>query len=293
MPTSGPEHPWSAERIVEPALARELIEAQFPRLAPAAVEPLGEGWDNCVFAVNGAWVFRFPRREIAVALIEQELRLLPSLPPLPLPVPLPQWIGAPSERFPWPFAGYRLLPGRTADRAALTFVQRERAARPLGEFLRALHALPPVNAGPDAFQRLDAAKMRAQTAPRLAELGIEPPAFFHAPVRAPRADTLVHGDLHARQVLVGDAGEPCGVIDWGDAHQGDPACDLAVAHMLLPPSAQAGFREAYGAIDEETWALARLRALHLAAALGVWAKHNSDQGLTQEVLTALSFLRTS
>lgn len=79
--------PWSPERVVDAELARELIESRFPRLAPARVEPLGEGWDNSVFAVNGAWVFRFPRRQLAVPLIEAELRLLPSLPPLPVPVP--------------------------------------------------------------------------------------------------------------------------------------------------------------------------------------------------------------
>lgn len=135
--------------------------------------------------------------------------------------------------------------------------------------------------------------MRARTGPRLRELGIEAPPFFDDPVRAPRATALVHGDLHARQLLVGGAGEPCGVIDWGDAHQGDPACDLAIAHMLLPPAARAAFREAYGEIDEETWALARLRGLHLAAALAVWAKHTADEGLGREALAAIRFVCTS
>ena len=71
--------PWSPERVVSVELARELIEAQFPQLSPARVAALGEGWDNSVFSVNGEWVFRFPRRQIAVPLIERELRVLPAL----------------------------------------------------------------------------------------------------------------------------------------------------------------------------------------------------------------------
>ena len=70
--------PWLPERTVDAALARELIEQQFPLKAPR-VEALGEGWDNSVFAVNGEWVFRFPRRQVAVPLLDREARVLPQL----------------------------------------------------------------------------------------------------------------------------------------------------------------------------------------------------------------------
>ncbi|MGZ6142255.1 MAG: phosphotransferase [Myxococcales bacterium] len=285
--------PWLPERAVDAAAAQALIEAQFPQLKPARVTPLGEGWDNTAFAVNDAWVFRFPRRQIAVPLIEREIVVLPQLSGrLPLPVPAPELIGAAVESFPWPFAGYRMLPGRTADQAGLTLAQRERAAAPLGRFLQALHALP-IAAGRDAFDRLQAAKMRRHTAPRLRELGLPEPGFFDDPVRAPLSGVLVHGDLHARQVLVDGEGSVCGVIDWGDVHSGDPACDLAIAWTLLPHPARPSFRQAYGAIDPETWALARLRGLHLCAALGVYAKHTSDEPLLREALAAFDFVRTS
>lgn len=293
---SGPSQaapPWTAERAVSAELARALIAEQFPQLAPERVEPLGEGWDNTVFAVDGKRVFRFPRRQIAVPLLETELRILPSLPRLPLPVPVPEFRGAPTDRFPWPFAGYRLLPGRTADQAALSLAQREAAAEPLGRFLRALHAVPPSNAGPDPLRRLDAQRMRTLTAPRLQQLGIAPPDFFDADVRAPRETTLVHGDLHARQILVDGEGALCGVIDWGDAHRGDPACDVSIAHTLLPPQARPAFRAAYGELDDDTWALARLRGLHLAAALAVYAKDRGDERLLGEALLAIGFSSTT
>ena len=43
------------------------------------LRPLGAGWDNTVFLVNESFVFRFPRREIAVACMEAEIRVLPGL----------------------------------------------------------------------------------------------------------------------------------------------------------------------------------------------------------------------
>lgn len=276
--------PWRAERPVSAELARALVESQFPALAPAHAEPFGAGWDNTVFLVKGAWVFRFPRRKVAVPLLETELRLLPRIGPLlPLPVPAPTLQGTPTPDFPWPFAGYALIPGRTADRTALTADQRVRAAEDLGAFLKVLHALPAEALPEDGIGRLDAARLRSEIRRRLGEA----PAWIDDPVRVPRGDALVHGDLHARQLLFQD-GTLCGVIDWGDAHRGDPAVDLAVAHSFLPAEARPAFLRTYGPVDPETWRLARLRALHVAAALAEWAMDTADGPLLEEANAALA-----
>jgi aminoglycoside phosphotransferase (APT) family kinase protein len=270
---------------VDATILRELFEEQFPRLAPALLEPLGEGWDNLAFLVGGEWVFRFPRRAQAAPLIETELRVLPRLAPaLPLPIPVPELRGRPGPRFPWPFAGHRRIPGVTADRAGLTASQRADLAVPLAGFLRALHALVPAGVEGDAIGRLEARRLRSEIHARLPS----PPAFVDEPVRAPRADALVHGDLHARQLLV-DGGRLSGVIDWGDVHFGDRAVDLAIAHAFLPPEARAVFRAAYGpAADDETWRLARLRALHVSAALLTWARQRGDAPLVREAMEAIA-----
>ena len=284
--------PWLPEREISSALAAELIAAQFPALAPVQAAPLGAGWDNTVFEVNGEYVFRFPRRQIAVPLLEREMVVLPRLSGrLPLATPAPEQIGAATEQFPWPFMGYRKLDGITADEACLTDAQRSAAAKPLGEFLRALHAIP-LDPGRDAFHRMDAARMRKHSRDRLRELGWPLPGWFDATVRAPVRSVPVHGDLHARQLLV-KGGALCGVIDWGDTHLGDPACDLAIGWMLLPVQTRAEFLHAYGGADDATWALARLRALHLSAALAVYARHTSDERLSAEALRAFEFVRTS
>jgi aminoglycoside phosphotransferase (APT) family kinase protein len=107
-----------------------------------SISLLGEGWDNTMWTVDDHWVFRFPRRAYVLAGIQNELKLLPALAPrLPLPIPVPELVGEPSDAFPWPFYGCRLLPGRELADADLDDASLTRLARPLAEFLRTLHAL--------------------------------------------------------------------------------------------------------------------------------------------------------
>jgi aminoglycoside phosphotransferase (APT) family kinase protein len=298
--------PWTAEREVSPALAQALIETQFGDLKPAVVECLGVGWDNTAFLVNGVYVFRFPRRQIAVDLIETESRLLPLVARhVPLPVPVPVFAGQPDERFPWPFAGYRMLPGRTACSAGLNEQQRIEAAEPIARFLAALHAIPPEEAarrgvGPDTLDRLSITKRSGKTRQcleQLVNLGLVTDCRpwlslldVPADANALRTPALLHGDLYVRHLLVDAAGRLAGVIDWGDLHLGHPAVDLSIAHGFLPPCAQDVFRRSYGPIDADTWALARFRALDHTVRTLVFAHAIGDRDLVREGLLALRHL---
>jgi aminoglycoside phosphotransferase (APT) family kinase protein len=290
--------PWVAEREVTPALALSLIREQFPDLGAGGVRPFGNGWDNTAFLVNGGLVFRFPRKQSAVALLEREVRVMPLLAPrLPLPVPHPRWAGRPTERYPWPFAGYRRLAGMTADRAALSDGERMAAAEPLGAFFAALHALPAdgLDLPPDEVGRTAFARRMPELRARLAHLrqrghiaDPEPLLRLFAepfPAPAPRA-VVVHGDPYVRHLLVDDARRICGVIDWGDVHVGDPAVDLQVAYYL-PRPARDIFLRAYGGVDERTLRMARLRAAFHAAALAWFADATADAPLLREALGAL------
>lgn len=302
--------PWTPERVVDADEARALITAAGWDLELATVATLGQGFDNTAFLVDGAWVVRFPRRQIAAPLVVSEAALLPWIAPrVPLPVPLPCLIGQPSERFPWTFTGYRLLTGRTAAAADLDDDARVAAAPVVARFLAALHALPidearSRGAGGDAFAKLDvgpriarvrkdleAARARGLVdAAALARL--EPVYADVADLRGPRPAALVHGDLYAQHVLVDDAGAPNGVIDWGDVHVGDPALDLAFAWLFLPPTSRAAFRAAYGPIDDDTWRLARFRAVCHAAVDLVYAEDADEPDLAREIGYALSWLAT-
>lgn len=300
--------PWTPERVVDAAEARALIESAGWDLALARVEPFGHGFDNTAFLVDDAWVVRFPRRRVAAPLLVTEAALLPWLAPqVPLPVPVPCLVGQPSERFPWAFTGYRRLAGRTACSADLTDAQRLAAAAPLARFLAALHALPADEArargaGGDAFAKLDVGprvlKARGDLAAAherglldAATLERFEPIFADLTTLGPRPPAaLVHGDLYAQHVLVDDVAAPAGVIDWGDVHVGDRALDLAFAWLFLPPAAHAAFRAAYGPIDDDTWKLARFRAVCHAAIDLVYTSEVGEHDLLREIRRAVAWL---
>jgi aminoglycoside phosphotransferase (APT) family kinase protein len=300
LPTSSTRPAWTAEEVVSAELAAELCAEQFPELAPARVEPLGVGWDNTAYLVNGELVFRFPRREVAVELLGAEARLLPAIAGrLPLAVPVPTFMGRPSARYRWPFVGYRYLSGRTADRAQLSEDDRAAAAGPLGQFLAALHAIPvdevvALGAGGDSIGRLDLAKKVPQALELLARqpaeaVGADPGAVralieASARIRAPAARVLTHGDLYVRHLLVGaDDRRLVGVIDWGDIHVGNPAVDLSVAYGFLPPVARPAFLQGYGRrMAAPTWWLARFRAVFSALAIIDYGRQVGDADLARE-----------
>jgi aminoglycoside phosphotransferase (APT) family kinase protein len=211
-------------------------------------------------------------------------------------------VGVPDERFPWPFAGYRRLPGETACRADLDDEQRLRAAEPLARFLRALHAIPVeeaerAGAGPDTLGRTDVEKRRGMIFERLDALRANGLLDDVRPWREiaeamlsglpPTGRALVHGDFYVRHVLVDGRGLPCGVIDWGDVHVGDPAVDLSIAQGFLPPAAREAFRAAYGPIQEDTWRLARFRALYHTLILLLYGADVGDAALVREARTEL------
>jgi aminoglycoside phosphotransferase (APT) family kinase protein len=258
--------------------ATELIEQQFPVLAPARLELLGAGWDNTAYLVNERFVFRFPHRQIAVPLIERETRILPLLAPhLPLPIPVPAFVGAPASGYPYPFAGYPHLAGTTACRLAWSEEERAQNAAPLGRFLAALHRIPVSEetrawAPEKVLRPMSPLRERLRSlAPGLGGIEVEELADL-----ADRLDVIpagagrrcwVHGDLYASHLLVDDQRHLCGVIDWGDVHPGNPAIDLMIAFSFLPPTARDVFRAAYGPIDADTWNRGRCHALHYGVSL--------------------------
>jgi aminoglycoside phosphotransferase (APT) family kinase protein len=302
---------WTAEREVPPELALALIRDQFPALAAGggpSIERIGVGWDNVAYLVAGRFVFRFPQRSIAVPLLEAESRLLPALAPrLPLPVPVPVFLGRPGADYPWPFQGYARIAGRSACGAAPDEAGRERAAVPLGRFLRALHAFPAdeaarLGAPGDTLGRADLPKRVRQTRERLAEARARGLVAEGAALDAICADAdeerappppaaLVHGDLYARHLLVGADGALAGVIDWGDVHLGHPALDLAIAFAFLPARARPAFFAAYGGTpDEPTLRRARLQALFYGVTLLLYGTETADADLVREARVGLAHL---
>jgi aminoglycoside phosphotransferase (APT) family kinase protein len=300
---SGPP-PWTADHAIEPALAVALIRAQCEGAPDAPLELVGRGWDVDVYRM-GDLAFRFPRRKLGITTVENEMKVLPRLAPLlPIAVPVPLHVGHATPEFPAPFYGHRFIEGITADRAGIELLTRKGLARPVAEFLRALHALDAtaLSVEPDTLRR-DMRTVADRTVPQLERLErralparlsdclarartmlSEPPA--NASPGTP--DHVIHGDFYARHLLLDPEGALAGVLDWGDVCHGDRAVDLAVAYTFLPPDARSEFWTAYGDLDDET----RSRARHIglcrhAISLLAYALDVEDQDLVEEASYAL------
>jgi aminoglycoside phosphotransferase (APT) family kinase protein len=283
---------WDADVTIDEPLVRALVAEQFPELDASSARFLAEGWDNSVWMVEERLAFRFPRREVAAPLIDREVAVLARLAPeLPFPIPVPTFVGEPSEHYPWRFFGSPLLPGVEPADAHLSDAGRVRLAPQVGRFLRALHAPDVLRlADPDrsladdplsrAGMELRVPRTRARL-DELEEVGLWSPsptvdALLEeaSALRPPEPIALVHGDLHFRHVLVAGA-ELTGVIDWGDMCRADPAVDLLLYWCFFTRAGREAFVEVYGPIPDDRLLRARVLALFMCAILLAYGR---DQG---------------
>ena len=292
---------WAAERVIGRNRARRLIQSQFSSLDSGAIEPLGEGWDHTVWAVEQRWAFRFPRRAVVLPGLERSTIMLARIAPhLPAPVPVPKYLGRPGDDYPWPFVGGALIDGGELADVELSERQRRDLAAPLAEFLRALHTIDPAVASDvlevdpmgrtDMNARVPIARDHVQ---QLEGAGIwsAPPAVEQlfgvaAGLGPPQTLAIVHGDIHARHVLVSD-GDLTGVIDWDDICLADPAGDLSLYWSVLTPSGREMFREEYGELSEAQLVRARVLAVFLCSALALYAENVHLPNLLAEAVAGL------
>ena len=282
---------WAAEVDVDEKLVRGLL-AQLG-LEDARLQKLAEGWDNSVWVVDERYVFRFPRRAVAIPGLERELAVLPKLAPLlPLPVPRPAFVGKATDGYPWPFFGAELIPGVEAGVAELDDEARLEVALELAAFLRALHAVEldePLPLDPNGRTDMPKrARMAREELQELERLGLwqAPPELWSFLKEAeclppPEARAVMHGDLHFRHLLV-EGRAASGVIDWGDVCRADPAIDLPLFWSFVPPEGRGAFLDAYGPVNETQLLRARVLSIQLCAVL---AHYGHDEGQA-EILRA-------
>ena len=268
---------WSPTFPVDRALAGRLIAHRFPHLNVDDLEKVGVGWDHEVWRC-GDVLFRFPHQRDGLTAAKEKASALTHLGPLlPLAVPMPVLYGQPTAEYPGHFVGYRWLDGQLPARLPLTAQERARAAPALARFTRTLHALPVAQAtgwglvqeGPRGSMRERAVSGR-QRADQLKDTAFTDLAHRAAAAMDPppaecvdHERRVVHGDLHAGQVLFDAQHRLVGVIDWDSTAIGDPAFDLIMVYAFLPPSARAVFWAEYGVSS------AARRARHLALSYGL------------------------
>lgn len=269
--------PWSPEIAITPLEARGIIEAQFPQLMPVSIAELGKGFDNTVFIVNDMYVFRFPRREIAVQLLSIENQLLPLLVrQLNIIIPEPIFFGQATKDYKWPFTGYKHVQGDSPG--VLSDESRNLSAVPLALFLKKLHQFPIDQAEKmgiphDRFERMNIGKrkeMLVENIKKAADLQLvekdQAALDWLSTMKETKLNTpitLVHGDCHIRNILVNKEGVISGIIDWGDTHLGNPAIDLSIAYSFLPQSGREQFFQKYGEVSDELKMVAKFFAIYV------------------------------
>ncbi|MBH5333648.1 aminoglycoside phosphotransferase family protein [Streptomyces pactum] len=278
---------------IDEALARRLVDTQFPRWAGLPLKLLDPaGSDHVIYRLGEELSVRLPRHADATGQARKEARWLPRLAPhLPLAVPAPVAVGEPGCGYPWPWSVSRWLDGEVATVAALA--DSVTAAVELAEFLWALQRCTPedgtdgeaggtgpagdagasTDAGDDAGSAGDGLTGRPLSdrdrATRLAIArydgvfdGAAMSGLWDAALHAPgwdRAPVWFHGDFHTGNLLT-VGGRLSAVIDFGELGRGDPARDLMIAFTLMSARSRAVFREALG-VDDATWLRGRGWAL--------------------------------
>ncbi|WP_437290570.1 macrolide 2'-phosphotransferase [Sorangium sp. So ce406] len=188
------------------------------------------------------WVVRTPRRPAVVASARVEARVL-ALVRKHLPVSVPDWRVHTDQVIAYP----RLVdvPAISIDPEAGVRWNRLDPAAPSAAFIASMaEALA-------ALQRIGAAEIEAAGVPvksidetRQAHArAMEETRALLAPPDAlwarwqrwlandaiwPRHLALVHGDLHPGHMLLDEGGRLTGILDWTEAHLGDPSIDFAL-----------------------------------------------------------------
>lgn len=292
---------WHAEIVITDTLVKECLQMQFPDLLPIHLKCIGEGWDNKVYLINENIIFRFPRRKIAVELIERENTVLQILQhQFNLEIPNPMFHGKPLPLYPYPFHGYKMIKGIAGCYESLTEEQRIASLPPLADFLKKLHHLDAPQAiklKPYVFNRTNTPQSVEALQDRLHKImtrNIVPinKAVFDLEmiaalqIQLPNDKCLIHGDLYSRHLMF-QQGHLTGIIDWGDIGINNKSVDLAVIWSFYPQSCHPLFFEHYGAVDAATWLYARFLGIYSSLTVILYADDIGDKPLLYEAINSV------
>jgi len=281
------------------------LQEQFSSLMPIEdIQYIGEGWDNKIFLVNRHIVFRFPRRKVAVELMERENILLNNLPSFAdVEIPLLKYQGNPITTYPYPCQGYEMIKGRSGYQVTLSEKDRSENIIILAKFLKQLHGINAdyarqIGAKSQGYgsranieetvkilkERVDKIMLRKiiniNVSCLLKEINIA------LKLTLPEEHCFVHGDLDCRH-LIFDGKKLTGIIDWGDTDITSRAVDLDIVWTFFPSDCHNTFFEIYGFVDSDTWKYARFLGIYCAFSLALYSIDLRDNLLFRESVNSI------
>lgn len=246
-------------KLIEAGYKAALAE-KFPTLEVNSIVYLSEGWESVVYLVNGSYVFRFPKREITGNCLKLEINLLPKLLGRSnLALPNFEYISTePGAHFPYPFVGYKMLPGEPLRKLAANENWWQASVL---NFLNTLHSFPveearqlgagytnwiAKNSGENApeptswrqglsdfYEFIRQKAFPLLTNPAKVTIGQHFEDFLGDERNFEYKPVLIHGDFSKEHILLDAAQQKVtGIIDFGDMAIGDPLVD--VWPTLLP-----------------------------------------------------------
>lgn len=205
----------------------EVLHDEMPELTVDSMTFFSQGWTNFVVDINDQWIFRFPRNESFLPILERERILLDRLKNhVSLPIPIYEFIGSNTE-----FVGYRKIPGKALNRnmyAKLSEDVRQDIADTLALFLTQMHRAISIN---DAFaldyeeyiipvQSIESSVLDTLPSDDLKRMVSEALIYFH---ENPHKEhfVLLHNDLKGDNFAFDiNTQKVCGVFDFSDAAVG-------------------------------------------------------------------------
>jgi aminoglycoside phosphotransferase (APT) family kinase protein len=249
-------------------LIKDLLFKQFPKWSHLPLKLMRpEGTDNAMYRLGNDKLIRLPRKESSSFSIEKELTWLPKL-GVHLPLSIPNIIakGVSDKNYPFTWLILEWLDGSSPDKENM--VDEHKAAANLASFVKSMQKIKfdgapncrrgkPLSTCDDEVKRsipLLNGFYKIELLKNLWELALKTPQWKKDPV-------WVHGDLHAGNLLAKDK-KIIGVIDFGLAGIGDPACDMMIAWTFLNKKSRKIFHSIVQP-DKDTWNRGRGWALFL------------------------------
>ncbi|MDC3961474.1 macrolide 2'-phosphotransferase [Polyangium jinanense] len=249
------------------------------------------------------WVVRTPRRMAVVESARVEARVL-GLVRGHLPVAVPHWRVFTEQVIAYPRLGG--VPAVTVDPAVGVVWNRVDPAAPsetfIHSFAEALAALQKVSvraieeAGVPRKSIDDTRVEIARAMDETREILATPDVVWARWQRWlandaiwPRHLALVHGDLHPGHMLLDEEGRLTGILDWTEAHLGDPSIDFALFVGAFGKAALDACLERFEAAGGTTWSGL---AAHAAERWAAFPALGAKWGLTAGNDGAIEFART-